>query len=82
MSSKSELTSLAAAISAALAASAFTIPNASADENPFTITDLSARYMVAGKEGSCGEGKCGEGKCGGDDKGEHMNKDTTVNYTY
>ncbi|HBS27112.1 MAG TPA: hypothetical protein DD827_08310, partial [Gammaproteobacteria bacterium] len=48
---------------------------ASADANPFGLTDLSSGYQVAmeGKcgEGKCGgdkakaEGKCGEGKCGG-----------------
>jgi uncharacterized low-complexity protein len=54
---------------------------ASADQNPFSMTELSSGYMVADKhEGKCGEGKCGgdkakgkamegkcgEGKCGGD----------------
>ena len=43
--------------------------------NPFAMNELSGGYMVAGKEGKCGEGKCGgakseegakgkEGKCG------------------
>jgi len=59
MPKKSELNPLAAALGAALAASAFTIPAASAEENPFTMTELSSGYMVAGKEGKCGEGKCG-----------------------
>ena len=35
------------------------------------MTTLSAGYLLAAEEGSCGEGKCGEGKCGGDDKGAH-----------
>ena len=53
---------------------------ATADQNPFSMTELSSGYMVADKhEGKCGEGKCGgdkakkamegkcgEGKCGGD----------------
>lgn len=53
---------------------------ASADQNPFAMTELSSGYMVADQhEGKCGgektkekvkekamEGKCGEGKCGGD----------------
>ncbi|MCA1805783.1 MAG: hypothetical protein LC646_10710 [Xanthomonadaceae bacterium] len=54
---------------------------ASADQNPFSMTELSSGYLVADKhEGKCGEGKCGgdkakekakegkcgEGKCGGD----------------
>ena len=57
---------------------------ASADQNPFTMTELSSGYMVADKhEGKCGEGKCGgdkakegkcgEGKCGGEKaKGKAM----------
>ena len=66
MSKKTELKPLAAAVGAALAASAFTIPAANAESNPFEITTLSSGYMVADshKEGKCGEGKCGEGKCG------------------
>ena len=52
---------------------------ASANQNPFAMTELSSGYMVADKhEGKCGgekgkdkakkamEGKCGEGKCGGE----------------
>ncbi len=67
MSKKSELKPLAAAVGAILVASAFTIPTVSAEENPFQMTELSSGYMLAGKEGKCGEGKCGmkmEGKCG------------------
>ena len=73
MSKKTELNPLAAAVGAALAASAFAIPAANAEANPFEMTTLSSGYMVADshKEGSCGEGKCGEGKCGeGKDKAE------------
>ena len=65
MSKKSELIPLAAALGAVLATSAFTIPTASAEENPFTMTELSSGYMVAGKEGMGKEGMGGEGKCGG-----------------
>ena len=71
---KNELKPLVAAVGAALAASAFTMSAANAQENPFEITTLSSGYMVADSEGegeakdsaegSCGEGKCGEGKCG------------------
>lgn len=69
MSKKSELKPLAAALGTVLATSAFTIPTTSAEENPFQITELASGYMVAEKEGKCGEGKCGgmkmkEGKCG------------------
>ena len=73
MSKKTELKPLSAAVGAALAASAFAIPAANAESNPFEITTLSSGYMVADSkaEGSCGEGKCGEGKCGeGKDKAE------------
>ena len=64
MSKKNELKPLAAAVGAALAASAFTISTANAEQNPFEMNTLSSGYMVADshKEGSCGEGKCGEGK--------------------
>lgn len=69
MSKKSELKPLATALGTVLAASTFTISIASADVNPFQITELTSGYMVAEKEGKCGEGKCGgmkmkEGKCG------------------
>jgi uncharacterized low-complexity protein len=69
MSKKSEFKPLAAALGAVLASSIFTIPTASADENPFQMSELSSGYMVAGNEGKCGEGKCGgmkmkEGMCG------------------
>ncbi len=73
MSKKTELKPLAAAVGAALAASAFAIPAANAEQNPFEITTLSSGYMVADShEGKCGEAKCGadkakaahEGKCG------------------
>ncbi len=39
------------------------------DENPFTMTELSAGYMQTAKKDSGSEkmkdGSCGEGKCGG-----------------
>jgi uncharacterized low-complexity protein len=41
---------------------------ASADQNPFAMTELSSGYMVADKH----EGKCGEGKCGGEKTREEM----------
>jgi uncharacterized low-complexity protein len=59
MSKNSELKPLAAALGTILVASSFTIPTASADDNPFQITELTSGYMVAEKEGKCGEGKCG-----------------------
>ncbi|MEA3411450.1 MAG: hypothetical protein U9R74_07910 [Pseudomonadota bacterium] len=77
MSKKSAIKPLVAAVGAAMATSLISIPTASADANPFAMTELSSGYMVAGAEGKCGEGKCGgdkakkegkcgEGKCGGD----------------
>ena len=47
MSKKTELKPIAAAVGAALAASAFTIPAANAESNPFQLTTLSSGYMVA-----------------------------------
>ena len=69
MSKKSELKPLATALGTVLATSTFAFSAVSADENPFQITELTSGYMVAEKEGKCGEGKCGgmkmkEGKCG------------------
>ena len=73
---------LITAVGAAMLTSAALAPMASAVENPFSATPLTAGYNVAdghaeGKcgEGKCGgghskdkEGKCGEGKCGGESK--------------
>jgi uncharacterized low-complexity protein len=71
--SKKNVTPLAAAIGTAFALSIAAAP-ASADVNPFGMTDLSAGYQQVA-EGKCGEGKCGaqkkamkkgtEAKCGG-----------------
>ena len=62
---KSKSLPLAAAVGAAVLATASLAPLASAAENPFTATDLGQGYNLAGNaEGKCGEGKCGEGKCG------------------
>ena len=68
MSKNFKLKPIAATVGAALTASVMAMPAANADQNPFSLTELSSGYMVAdghkGKEGKCGEGKCGEGKCG------------------
>ena len=55
---------IAAAIGASFLAMSV-IPIASAGENPFSITELSAGYDLASADKSGAEGKCGEGKCGG-----------------
>ncbi len=71
MSEKKVVKPVALAVGAALASS-FAIGNvASADtlSSPFSMTTLSAGYMLGHGEGSCGgdkEGKDGEGSCGGD----------------
>ena len=80
MSEKKVVKPVALAVGAALASS-FAISNvASADtiSSPFSMTTLSAGYMLGHGEGSCGgdkegkegEGSCGEGSCGGDKEGE------------
>jgi len=63
MSKKSAIKPLVAAVGAAMATSLVAVPTASADANPFGMTELSSGYMVAGSA----EGKCG-GAMGGDDK--------------
>ena len=80
MSEKKVVKPVALAVGAALASS-FAISNvASADtlSSPFSMTTLSAGYMLGHGEGSCGgdkekkggEGSCGEGSCGEESEGE------------
>ena len=75
MSKKTSLKPIAAALGTTFAVSLAASPLVKANENPFTMTELSnGGYMVADAEGKCGEGKCGEstsdedkgteGKCG------------------
>lgn len=80
MSKKTTLKPLAVAMGAAFVTSLAGTGTASAESNPFAMSDLSSGYMVAENteqpaktmEGKCGEGKCGEkmkmktqeGKCG------------------
>ena len=59
---------IAAAIGASFLAMSV-IPMASADANPFAITELSSGYELASADKSGAEGKCGEGKCGGSNAG-------------
>jgi uncharacterized low-complexity protein len=75
--SKNSIKPISAAIGAAFVSS-IAVGAATAADNPFSLSDLDAGYMVAGgdkgEEGKCGEGKCGgdkgeEGKCG-EDKGK------------
>ncbi len=91
MSEKKILKPVALAVGAVLAGS-FAIGgavNAETIENPFSMSTLSAGYMLGEGEGSCGgdkegksaegkdaEGSCGEGSCGGDKEGEGHDKDS------
>ena len=73
MSEKKIIKPVALAVGVALAGT-FAISgavNADAVENPFSMSTLSAGYMLGAAEGSCGEdkkaeGSCGEGSCGAD----------------
>ena len=80
MSEKKVVKPVALAVGAALASS-FAISNVASAEtidNPFSMSTLSAGYMLGHGEGSCGgdkegkdgEGSCGEGSGGGDKEGE------------
>lgn len=80
MSEKKIVKPIALAVGAVFVAS-FAISgvvNADTIENPFSISTLSAGYMLDGGEGSCGgdkedkdaEGNCGEGSCGADKDAE------------
>ncbi len=76
MSEKKIIKPVALAVGVALAGS-FAISgavNADSVESPFSMSALSAGYMLGAAEGSCGEdkkseGSCGEGSCG-EKKGE------------
>ena len=81
MSEKKVVKPVALAVGAALAVSfalSGGIASADSTESPFTMSTLSAGYMLGAGEGSCGgdkegkdetEGSCGEGSCGGDKEG-------------
>jgi uncharacterized low-complexity protein len=70
MSEKKVVKPVALAVGAALVGS-FAIGgavNADTVESPFSMSTLSAGYMLGTGEGSCGEGSCGEKE--GEKKGE------------
>jgi len=70
MSKKKVIKPVALAVGAALAGT-FALSgavNADTVESPFSMSTLSAGYMLGTGEGSCGEGSCGEKK--GEKKGE------------
>jgi uncharacterized low-complexity protein len=67
MSNKNKLNSIASMLGVTLVAAIAVSPVVQADQNPFSVSELSSGYMLAdAEEGKCGEGKCGEGKCGDD----------------
>ena len=71
METKKNMNPIALALGAT-AVGMLAAPAAMAAENPFSMTEYSSGYTVAGdhKDGRCGgeekdgEGSCGEGKCG------------------
>jgi uncharacterized low-complexity protein len=80
MSEKKIVKPIALAVGAALVGSfalASSIASADTAESPFSMSTMSAGYMLGDGEGSCGgdkegkesEGSCGEGSCGGDKEG-------------
>ena len=74
MSKYKSIKPVAAILSAGFLLALVATPIASAQDNPFAISDRSDGNMLAAEvESKCGAGKCGEGKCGGDDKGMHVN---------
>ncbi|MBA2411003.1 MAG: hypothetical protein H0V62_14995 [Gammaproteobacteria bacterium] len=78
MNTQRNLKMLAIAAGTALTAGAAAIPAANAGQNPFSMTELSSGYSVAGidldvvrfADGKCGSNKEKEGKCGEDKQGE------------
>jgi len=82
MSEKKVLKPVVLAVGAALAGSfalSSSIANADTVESPFSMSTLSAGYLLGSGEGSCGGDKEGkdktEGSCGGDKEGEGHDKD-------
>ncbi|MFB3077503.1 MAG: hypothetical protein ACE1Y4_05795, partial [Lysobacterales bacterium] len=80
MAQKQVAKPVALAVGAALAGTFAVTGTANADAgvSPFSMTTLSAGYLLGLAEGGGGgdkeaketEGSCGEGKCGGDKEGE------------
>ncbi len=65
---------LAIAIGSAVVTSLSVLPAANAEQNPFTVNDLSSGYMqVSEGEATCGANmKKGEGSCGANKDGKKM----------
>ncbi len=62
MDKKTSIKPLAAAIGSVLATSLAAVPAATADQNPFGLTELSSGYTVVDAGRKCGEGNCGGSK--------------------
>ena len=82
MSDRKVVKPIVLAVGAALAGSfavSSSIANADSVESPFSMSTLSAGYLLGAGEGSCGGDKEGkdkaEGSCGGDKEGEGHDKD-------
>jgi len=82
MLEKKVLKPIVLAVGAALAGSfalSSSIANADTVESPFSMSTLSAGYLLGAGEGSCGGDKEGkdkaEGSCGGDKEGDSDAKD-------
>ncbi len=70
---KKMLTPIAAALGTTFVVSLAASPIAQADENPFSMTQLSSGYMQLA-EGNCGEQKKAEGSCGENKEGMEEEK--------
>lgn len=76
MVEKSKLKPIASAVGLTLAATLASGSVASADQNPFAVSEMSSGYMVADAEGNCGAANAkteDEGK-GADDNTDNTDK--------
>jgi uncharacterized low-complexity protein len=77
MVEKSKLKPIASAVGLTLAATLASGSVASADQNPFAVSEMSSGYMVADAEGNCGAANAkteDEGK-GADDNADKADKE-------
>lgn len=77
MVEKSKLKPIASAVGLTLAATLASGSVASADQNPFAVSEMSSGYMVADAEGNCGAANAkteDEGK-GADDNTDKADKE-------
>lgn len=76
MVEKSKLKPIASAVGLTLAATLASGSVASADQNPFAVSEMSSGYMVADAEGNCGaaNAKAEDESKGADDKADKEGK--------